>query len=119
MTENPRAGHLGTSLCLWESLPADDEQRAAEGARTAPSCRGSPGGRVDLGLAGGDLVLLGGLQVLVRLLVGRLLLLGGGEVGLEGLLHLREDAEDLAGLRGVGLLEGGLRVEVISPAATG
>ena len=31
----------------------------------------------------------------------------------QGLLHLREDAEDLAGLRRVGLLEGRLRIEEV------
>mmetsp|Transcript_80357 Transcript_80357/g.204357 ORF Transcript_80357/g.204357 Transcript_80357/m.204357 type:complete len:372 (-) Transcript_80357:496-1611(-) len=68
---------------------------------------------LDLRLAGRDLLLLRGLQVLVCFLVGHLLLLRGRQIRLEGLLHLPQDAEDLARLRSVGLLEGRPRIEVI------
>merc|ERR1719265_2121339 len=64
--------------------------------------------------AGLDLGLLRRLQVLVGLLGGHLLLLRRRQVVLEGLLHLGQDAEDLARLRRVALLEGRLRVEVVT-----
>merc|ERR1719265_1135329 len=64
--------------------------------------------------AGLDLGLLRRLQVLERLLGGHLLLLRRRQVVLERLLHLAQDAEDLARLRGVALLEGRLRVEVVT-----
>merc|ERR1719446_831331 len=63
--------------------------------------------------AGLDLGLLSSLQGLVGLLGLHLLLLGRAQVRLEGLLHLLEDAEDLARLRRVALLERGLRIEVV------
>merc|ERR1719482_417248 len=61
-----------------------------------------------------DLVLLRRLQVLVRLLRLHLLLLRVGQVRLEGLLHLLQDAKDRAALRGVALLERRLRIEVVT-----
>mmetsp|Transcript_77309 Transcript_77309/g.234374 ORF Transcript_77309/g.234374 Transcript_77309/m.234374 type:complete len:291 (+) Transcript_77309:1049-1921(+) len=68
---------------------------------------------VELLLRSLDLTLLRGLQVFVSLAVRRLILLGLSEVGLEGLLHLPQDAEDLSRLRRVGLLEGGGGVNVV------
>merc|ERR1719213_588946 len=68
--------------------------------------------RVLLVLASLDLRQLRGLQGLVRLLPLHLLLLRGREVRLERLLHLLQDAEDLARLRRVALLERRLRIEV-------
>merc|ERR1719240_816084 len=70
--------------------------------------------RVLLVRPGLDLRLLRRLEVVVGLLVCHLLLLGGGEVGLESLLHLLENAEDRTRLRRVGLLEGRVRVEVVA-----
>mmetsp|Transcript_37307 Transcript_37307/g.87369 ORF Transcript_37307/g.87369 Transcript_37307/m.87369 type:complete len:348 (+) Transcript_37307:1058-2101(+) len=68
---------------------------------------------VNLLSASRDLGLLCRLQIVVGLLVGQLLLLRVTQVGLEGLQHLPQDAEDLARLGSVGLLEGGRSVEVI------
>mmetsp|Transcript_78270 Transcript_78270/g.175442 ORF Transcript_78270/g.175442 Transcript_78270/m.175442 type:complete len:272 (-) Transcript_78270:212-1027(-) len=68
---------------------------------------------VDLLDAGCDFGLLRGLQVLVSLLVGCLFLLRIGQVRLKCLLHLPENAEDLAALRCVGLLESGRCIEVV------
>merc|ERR1719331_321729 len=65
-------------------------------------------------LASLDLRKLRGLQGLVRLLALHLLLLRGREVRLERLLHLLQDAEDLARLRRVALLERRLRIEVVT-----
>merc|ERR1719236_142763 len=64
--------------------------------------------------SGLDLSFLRRLEVLVRGLRLHLLLLGRAQVRLEGLLHLLEDAEDLARLRSVALLERRLRVEVVT-----
>merc|ERR1719453_2521347 len=64
--------------------------------------------------SGLDLGLLRRLEVLVRGLRLHLLLLGRAQVRLEGLLHMLENAEDLARLRRVALLEGRLRVEVVA-----
>merc|ERR1719281_1365050 len=64
--------------------------------------------------SGLDLGLLRRLEVLVCGLRLHLLLLGRAQVRLEGLLHLLEDPEDLARLRRVALLEGRLRVEVVT-----
>merc|ERR1719201_377400 len=61
-----------------------------------------------------DLGLLRRLEVLVGGLRLHLLLLRRAQVRLEGLLHLLEDPEDLARLRGVALLESRLRVEVVA-----
>merc|ERR1719305_973447 len=61
-----------------------------------------------------DLRKLRGLQGLVRLLALHLLLLRGRKVRLERLLHLLQDAEDLARLRRVALLERRLRIEVVT-----
>merc|ERR1719213_605282 len=70
--------------------------------------------RVLLVLASLDLRQLRGLQGLVRRLPLHLLLLRGREVRLERLLHLLQDAEDLARLRRVALLERRLRIEVVT-----
>merc|ERR1719174_274810 len=64
--------------------------------------------------SGLDLSFLRSLEVLVRGLRLHLLLLGSAQVRLESLLHLLEDPEDLARLRGVALLERRLRVEVVT-----
>merc|ERR1719236_105856 len=64
--------------------------------------------------AGLDLCLLRRLEVLVRGLRLHLFLLGSAQVRLERLLHLLEDAEDLTRLRRVALLEGRLRIEVVT-----
>merc|ERR1719247_3330704 len=54
---------------------------------------------------------LEGFEIRLRL---HLLLLGAAQVRLERLLHLLEDTEDGARLRRVALLEGGLRIEVVT-----
>mmetsp|Transcript_37303 Transcript_37303/g.87357 ORF Transcript_37303/g.87357 Transcript_37303/m.87357 type:complete len:331 (+) Transcript_37303:1058-2050(+) len=68
---------------------------------------------VDLSGACSDLSLLCRLQLIIGLLVGELLLLRVGQVGLEGVLHVPQDAKDLSRLRGVGLLESGRGIEVV------
>merc|ERR1719428_2524860 len=64
--------------------------------------------------SGLDLSFLRRLEVLVRGLRLHLFLLGSAQVRLERLLHLLEDPEDLTRLRRVALLEGRLRVEVVT-----
>merc|ERR1719327_1005533 len=61
-----------------------------------------------------DLRFLRRLEGFVIRLRLHLLLLGAAEVRLERLLHLLEDAEDLARLRSVALLERRLRIEVVT-----
>merc|ERR1719387_1861311 len=70
--------------------------------------------RVLLVSARRDLRLLRGLEILVRGLALHLLLLRARQVRLEGLLHLLQNAKDGTGLRGVALLEGRLRIEVVA-----
>mmetsp|Transcript_47736 Transcript_47736/g.117066 ORF Transcript_47736/g.117066 Transcript_47736/m.117066 type:complete len:537 (-) Transcript_47736:2-1612(-) len=60
-----------------------------------------------------NLIFFGSLQLLVRTLRLHLILLGLRQISLKGRQHVLENPENLAGLGGVGLLEGRLSIKII------